>query len=87
MHVKMLEDAQKKLQQLLDRLNRGGDAQLEAIYADLQATIAGLKRRDFTVVNKNVVTFMTTIYSHDAAQNQWVMGLKRLLEVLKAQTN
>jgi hypothetical protein len=38
---------------------------------------------DGAAADNALVTMMKEIYSHDSANNQWILGLKRLYELLK----
>lgn len=47
--------------------------------------LKALTARDFAGAQKAVAALMTNHYSHDASRFGWVLGLKRLAELLQAE--
>jgi hypothetical protein len=86
--IKTLDDAQKRISPLLDHLNNGENGDnLIIIVPSIIKFIDGIKDKQYPVCSKIINEWMTTIYSSDSSSNQWIIGLKRVLELSKNQEN
>lgn len=93
-HTRMMDDADKKIGPLIDSLGSGTQV---AGLAELKTFLTGLSHRcslffsdseamsanDEALCTKTIATLMTKVFSQDSANNQWIPGLKRLLELKK----
>ena len=87
--MKMLDDCEKRLRPIIDSPDSIENASLSALSEyftgkkwNLMLKLA-VDDNDYIKSTKVVTKLMTSGFSNDSSGNQWVLGLKRLNDILK----